>query len=223
MKLREFLSQAAATGVLAGTTLPRVLAADEHATCHPTYGTVQDAMRSAPERHAFVPTILTGTKSRHPDYLSTVDLDPNSKTYGQIVSRFSMPTAGDELHHYGWNACSSCHGERHRRYLIVPGLGSGNIYVVDALHPTKLVLHKTISNEEIARKTNLSTPHTVHCRADGVIMISMLGDAQGDVSDPIGGTTEVYRKCAEQIEGFLKPRIEELDLPSVLAAGGLEG
>ncbi len=51
----------------------------------------------------------------------------------------------------------------------------------------------------------------------------VLGDAQGDVSDPIGGTAEVYRKCAEQIEGFLKPRVEELDLASVLATGGLGG
>lgn len=37
-------------------------------------------------------------------------------------------------------------------------------------------------------KTNLSTPHTVHCRADGVIMISMLGDAAGKAP---GGFLEV--------------------------------
>ena len=34
---------------------------------------------------------------------------------------------------------------------------------------------------------------------------------------------DVYRKCAEQIESFLKPRIEELDLASILATGGLGG
>jgi selenium-binding protein 1 len=32
-----------------------------------------------------------------------------------------MPNVGDELHHYGWNRCSSaCHGPD-RSYLIVPG------------------------------------------------------------------------------------------------------
>ncbi len=61
-----------------------------------------------------------------------------------------MPQAGDELHHYGWNACSSCHGEGHRRYLVIPGLASGNIYIVDAIDPKQLRLHKTISGEEIA-------------------------------------------------------------------------
>ena len=145
-------------------------------------------MQSPPEKYAFVPAILVGTKSKHPDYLATVDVDPKSKTYSQIVGRLSMPTAGDELHHYGWNACSSCHGERHRRYLIVPGLGSGNIYVIDAVDPKRLALHKTISGEEISRKTNLSTPHTVHCRSDGVIMISMLGDSQGNAP---GGFLEI--------------------------------
>ncbi len=41
-------------------------------------------------------------------------------------------------------------------------------------------MHKVIEGDEIARKANLSAPHTVHCLADGQIMISMLGDAQGN-------------------------------------------
>jgi selenium-binding protein 1 len=67
-------------------------------------------------------------------------------------------------------------------------LASGNIYIVDAADPTNLKLHKTISGREIAERTNLSTPHTVHCRADGVIMISMLGDAHGNAP---GGFLEI--------------------------------
>ena len=34
--------------------------------------------------------------------------------------------------------------------------------------------------EEIVEKTNLSAPHTVHCLADGHVMISMLGDGEGN-------------------------------------------
>jgi hypothetical protein len=69
--------------------------------------------------------------------MAVVDLDSRSLTYGQIVCRVEMSGAGDELHHFGWNACSSClcpnmplpHVER--RYLIVPGLRSSRIHVID--------------------------------------------------------------------------------------------
>lgn len=179
MKRRDFLAGLATTGLVgSGTTFGAP--SSTHEQCHPTYATVADAMLSPPEKHAFVPAILVGTKSQHADYLATVDLDPASKTYSQVVGRLAMPQAGDELHHYGWNACSSCHGERHRRYLVVPGLGSGNIYIIDAINPRELRIHKKIAAEEISAKTDLATPHTVHCRPDGVIMISMLGDAGGN-------------------------------------------
>ena len=41
-----------------------------------------------------------------------------------------MPHLGDELHHSGWNACSSCHSDasRARSLLVLPALGSGRIY-----------------------------------------------------------------------------------------------
>lgn len=188
MKRRDFLSGLAASSLLAAPAARRALAVDDHQACHPTYATRLDAIQSPPEKFAFVPAILVGTETKKPDYLATVDVDPQSDSYGQVVGRLPMPTVGDELHHYGWNACSSCHGQGHRRYLVVPGLGSGNIHIVDALDPKRLKYLKTIAGEEIARKTNLSTPHTVHCRADGVIMVSMLGNAQGEAP---GGFLEI--------------------------------
>ena len=188
MKRRDFLSALAVSGVVAEPSLLCLAADEKHKHCHATYANVEQAMRAPPEKYAFVPAIHVGTKVKRPDYLATVDLDPQSTTYSQVVGRLAMPTVGDELHHYGWNACSSCHGERERRYLIVPGLGSGNIYVIDAADPRHLKHHKTITGKEIARQTNLATPHTVHCRADGVIMISMLGDAQGNAP---GGFLEI--------------------------------
>ena len=77
---------------------------------------------------------------------------------------------------------SSCHGDprQSRRYLVVPGLRSGRIHVVDAQDPAALKMHQVIEAEEIVKKTNLTAPHTVHCLADGHIMISMLGDQNGD-------------------------------------------
>src|SRR5213080_4863218 len=72
-----------------------------------------------------------------PDALTVVDLKPDSKTYGQVVGRLDMPNVGDELHHFGWNACSSAlcpwapHPHVERRYLLIPGLKSSRIHVVD--------------------------------------------------------------------------------------------
>src|SRR3954470_18683613 len=50
---------------------------------------------------------------------------PDSQPYGQVVGRLDMPNVGDELHHFGWNACSSAlcpwapHPHVERRYLLV--------------------------------------------------------------------------------------------------------
>jgi selenium-binding protein 1 len=40
-----------------------------------------------------------------------VDCDIDSPSRGQVVGSTELPTAGNELHHFGWNACSSalCH------------------------------------------------------------------------------------------------------------------
>ena len=71
-----------------------------------------------------------------PDALAVIDVDPASRT---IMANWSdvvdMPNAGDELHHFGWNACSSClcpyspHPHMERRYLVVPGLRSSRIHI----------------------------------------------------------------------------------------------
>ena len=107
MKRREFIAGAAAGGMFAGTAIEHLLADEHHEHCHPTYATLQDAISAPPEKYAFVPAIMVGTGSNQPDYMATVDVDPKSPTYSQVVGRFSMPAPGDELHHYGWNACSS--------------------------------------------------------------------------------------------------------------------
>jgi selenium-binding protein 1 len=192
MKRRTFL-QATAAAAAVGCVSNRLEDAgaahdhgEEHAACGPTYATVADAMKAPRETLAYVPAIYAGTKIDKPDYLATIDVDPDSKTYSRVIHRTPMPGVGDELHHFGWNACSSCHsadGEAAtamRRFLIVPGLKSGNIHILDGADPQAPKLHKTIPGELIAKAVNLSTPHTVHCLPDGRIMLSMLGDAEGN-------------------------------------------
>ena len=56
-----------------------------------------------------------------------------------------MPGIGDELHHMGWNACSSCFddGSMSRKYLLLPGVRSNNIHIVDtATDPRAPSLYK---------------------------------------------------------------------------------
>jgi selenium-binding protein 1 len=194
MLRREFLKAAAAgcagwKSFVSAALAPEVAASQPCVTgeghllcCGPTYATPQDAMRSARETLAFVPVIYTGTGRKRPDCLATVDLDPDSKTYGKVSHRLEMPYVGDELHHYSWSMCSSCHGKpgAARRYLVVPGLESSNVHIIDAADPRRTKLHKVIRGEELAARVNLSGPHTVHCGPDGNIIVSMLGDARGN-------------------------------------------
>ncbi|MGB6041928.1 MAG: selenium-binding family protein [Pirellulales bacterium] len=187
MHRRDFLAAAAASSLGPTMFANRLFAADAEKSekslcCGPTYSSPVEAMKSTRETVAYVPAIYEGTDRKKPDYLATVDVDPDSKTYGQVIHRASMPHVGDELHHFGWNACSSCHADpnKFRRYLVVPGLGSGRIHILDAVDPRAPKMHKVVEAAEIAEKTNLATPHTVHCLADGHVMISMLGDADGN-------------------------------------------
>jgi selenium-binding protein 1 len=179
MDRREFL---AATALTAGPLLlgDRKLLADEPKDDARIFATPADARKSPPETLAYVVATYAGTPVKEPDYLATIDVDPKSKTYGQVIHRLKMPNRGDELHHYGWNACASCHGKCLRRYLIVPGLGSSRIHVVDTANPREPKMHKVIEPKEVIGKAKLTAPHTVHCLGDGRVMISMLGDENGD-------------------------------------------
>lgn len=171
MQRREFL----ATAAIAAS--PWILNARAgHAAEPRTFATPAEAIKSPREELAYVVATYAGTDLKKPDYLATIDLDPASKTYSQVIHRLAMPNVGDELHHFGWNACASCHGDRARRYLILPGLVSGRIHIVDTLDPRAPKLHKVIEPAEIVEKTKLTAPHTVHCLADGRIMLSMLGN-----------------------------------------------
>jgi len=179
MLRREFLAASAATATAAVLSPLRAWADDSPAAGR-IYASPAEALASPREELAYVVGVYAGTKVQAPDFLATIDLDPASKTYSQVIHRAAMPNVGDELHHFGWNACGSCHGERERRYLIVPGVASSRIHVLDTADPRQPKLHKTIEPREVIEKTKLTAPHTVHCLADGRIMISMFGNEAGD-------------------------------------------
>ncbi len=143
------------------------------------------AMQAPPERLAYVATLNANGDGR-PDALVVVDVDPRSPSYGQIVGQVQMPVPGDELHHFGWNACSSAlcpyapHPHIERRYLIVPGIRSSRIHIVDVKpDPRQPRIVKVIEPEQVAARAGYTRPHTIHCGPDGVY-VSAIGSPSGD-------------------------------------------
>ncbi|CAF0796236.1 unnamed protein product [Didymodactylos carnosus] len=145
----------------------------------PGYSTPLEAMKGEREKLLYV--VMVSCDETKPDYLATIDCDETSPTYKQVIHRLYALHTNDEFHHFGWNVCASCHGDnsKKRRFIILGGLTSSRIYIVDTEQANAPKFHKIIEPEEI-KKWNFSAPHTVHCLGTGEIMISMLGDANGD-------------------------------------------
>src|SRR6266550_6161415 len=121
------------------------------------------AIKAPPEKLAYVATFDPARKK--PDAIAVVDVDPSSTSYSQVVGTVEMSSVGDELHHFGWNACSSClcpnapHPHVERRYLVVPGLRSSRIHILDTKpDPRKPALIRTIAAAELAERTGYSRP-----------------------------------------------------------------
>ena len=149
------------------------------------YPSAKMAGQSPPEKHAFV-ALLNPKYAGAADAIGVVDVDPQSSTYAKLVGQVDMPNAGDELHHFGWNACSAClcpyapHPHTERRYLVVPGIRSSRIHIIDTKpDPRKPKIIRVIEAETIAARTGYSRPHTVHCGPNG-IFVSALGAPNGE-------------------------------------------
>src|SRR5260370_17325917 len=83
------------------------------------------AVAAAPEQLAYVVAFDPAGQAK--DALAVVDCDPASSSYGRVVGWSELPTAGNELHHFAWNACSTplCRQGHdrpsiHPRYLVLP-------------------------------------------------------------------------------------------------------
>lgn len=153
----------------------------KHCCKGPGYASPTDAIKAPREKLVYFPCIpVDKTK---PNYLATADVDPESPTYSKVISRAEIPCSQeDELHHSGWNSCSSCHDDvtQKRTFLILPSITSAKVFVFDvATDPLNPKLHHIVQQEEVVSKTDTSYLHTSHCLADGSIMVSAMGDAKG--------------------------------------------
>lgn len=149
----------------------------------PGYRSPLDATKGPKEQILYVACIQPNAKvTGKPDYVATIDVNPNSKTYCKVIHRTEMAYAGDELHWLGWNTCSSCFGDptKQRNRLIVPGLTSSRIYIVDVgSDPKAPKLFKVIEPKQL-EKLDATWPHSLHCLPSGEVMISTIGDNKGN-------------------------------------------
>ena len=143
---------------------------------------------AAASSSAYVVTLNTGADGqRRPDALCTLDVDPRSSTYGQVVGRTDMPNVGDELHHFGWNACSSAlcptapHPHVERRYLLVPGPALlAHPRPRHQARPAPAAARQGRSSRRSWRARPATAARTpVHCGPDGIYM-NALGAPNGD-------------------------------------------
>jgi selenium-binding protein 1 len=151
------------------------------------YRSAAEAVAAPTEKLAYV--VAFDRAGELPDALAVVDADESSDSFGTVVGWADLPSGGNELHHFGWNACSSAlkHSGHdmgpdglQRRFLLLPGLRSSRIHVYDTQpDPRSPRLHKTIEAAELAAKAGYSRPHTLHCGPDGVFM-TCLGGANGE-------------------------------------------
>ena len=157
-------------------------------TFHPS---PQLAMEAPRERIAY--TALLSPDASRPDAIAVVDVDPDSPGFGSVIHRLDMPYRGDEFHHFGWNACSSAlsplsgHAMLRRRYLVVPGIRSSRLYIIDTEpDPRRPTIAKVIEPEEVFSKTGYSRPHTVHCGPEGVYISTLGGGGADGTEGPAG-------------------------------------
>ena len=150
----------------------------------------QDAMTAPKEEFLYLACLHEGTGVDRPDFLAVVDAEE-----GRIVHELPMPNVGDELHHFGWNRCSSaCHGPD-RSHLVVPGFRSSRFHIVNvADDPRRPWIEKVIEPDEVIAATGYTRPHTVHCMPGDNIVVAMLGDADGNGS---GGFAVIDAKTFE--------------------------
>jgi len=150
------------------------------------YPSARQAMQAPPERFGYVGFLNVGNGK--PDGIAVVDLDPASATYSQILNKIEFPHVGDEVHHFGWNACSSAlcpssaHPHLERRYLLVPTLRTSRIYVIDTKpDPIQARIVKIVDADEVASRAGYSRLHTVHCGPDAIYVNALGGtnDGQG--------------------------------------------
>src|SRR5438093_646930 len=105
---------------------------------------------------------------KDPDFLSVLDADPASPSYGKVIATAPTGSPANEAHHFGYSA----NADR----IFAGGLFSNRLFIYDvATDPKHPKLVKTVP--DLAASTGFSGPHTFYAVPGGV-MIAMLGSKE---------------------------------------------
>ena len=74
-------------------------------TPDPTFYTSPKKAMDAPQEEIAYVAIVNPKDDGRPDAIGVMDVNPDSSSFGEVISRLDLPHSGDELHHFGWNAC----------------------------------------------------------------------------------------------------------------------
>jgi selenium-binding protein 1 len=124
------------------------------------------------------------------DKLVTIDANPKSKRYGQVVHKLAVLGRG-EAHHMGFTD--------DRRFLWAGRLDDNKIFVFDMVNPEKPKLVKTIGN--LASKTGFVGPHTFYAMP-GRMLVQALSNTKDH-----GGTTGIvlFNNKGDIVESYPMP------------------
>jgi selenium-binding protein 1 len=185
MRPNQFTRAAAFAAVMLGLGVPYATA-DE--TCNSPY---MSNLIKGQEDYVYVWTLGVQGMGDGSDKLVTLDANPRSPKFGQVITQISVGGRG-EAHHAGFTD--------DRRFLWAGGLEDSKIYVFD-IHtdPAKPRLVNTIS--DFAARSGLVGPHTFYA-LPGRMLIGALSNAKDG-----GGATgmALYNNKGEFITKYDMP------------------
>ena len=165
-----------------------------------------------PERVMYL-WMLPATSGAGPDYLSVIDVNLASATYGKILTRVEVGSSGNEAHHMGYTD--------DRAKIWAAALNTSRFFIFDvATDPANPRLVRTI--DEVPKLTGLSGPHTPYA-IPGRMLVSM---ASGPDGTGPGGIAEFtndgefvasYRTPNHPYETVVKPEFNRMITSSWVA------
>ncbi len=120
-----------------------------------------------PEKYLYL--FCVDADARDNDFVAVIDVDPQSKTYSQVIHTLDLGTKGNETHHWGYTD--------DRTRIWAGGLFSSKIWLIDvATDPAKPRIEKVLDN--VPELTGMTGPHTYYA-LPGRMLLSFLGAKDG--------------------------------------------
>lgn len=120
-----------------------------------------------PEKYLYLFCVDADAKDN--DFVTVIDVNPDSATYATILNTVDLGTKGNETHHWGYTD--------DRTKIWAGGLFSSRIWLLDvATDPAKPRIEKVIEN--VPEVTGLTGPHSYYA-LPGRMLINFLGSGTG--------------------------------------------